>query len=99
MFFREHSRLLATRHVSNQSQWLRKYWSHMAEFTSWAAEHDGFDKKSFPISVYGDEASFGGTHTQRKFTLLALQSPLLQKEKGAQAICSVLKMFEALNLK
>lgn len=55
----------------------------MAQFTSWAAEHVGFEQKSFPVSIFGDEASFGGTHTPRKFTLLVLQSPLLQKEKGA----------------
>ena len=55
----------------------------MAEFTSWAAEHAGREQNSFPVSIYGDEATFGGTHAQHKFTLLALQSPLLQKEKGA----------------
>ena len=42
------------------SKLLRKYWSHMAEFTSWAAEHEGREKNSFPVSIYGDEASFGG---------------------------------------
>ena len=60
---------------------LRKYWEHMAQYTSWAAEHTGRASCAFPVSFYGDEASFGGTHQQHKFTVLALQSPLLVKQK------------------
>lgn len=61
----------------------------MSNFTTWAAHHPGKACDALPISFYGDEATFGGTHQQHKFIALALQSPLLVKTKGDLALIKV----------
>ena len=59
----------------------RKYWNHWAKVAEWAANHPGRRSCSFPIAVYGDEATYSRTNLE-KFTALVLQSPLLHKRKG-----------------
>ena len=60
----------------------RRYWNHWATVAQWAVDHPGRRSCSFPVAVYGDEATYSRTNLE-KFTALVLQSPLLHKRKGA----------------
>ena len=58
----------------------RTYWLHWRSVSQWARDHPASDD-SLPISIYGDEARFSQTHSD-KFVALCLQSPLLHKRRG-----------------